>query len=458
MNSNTLKILVIDDEERIREEIGEFLSSQNFQVFEADLPSKALNILEEEQIDIIILDIKMPEMDGIALLGKIKQYYPDIEVIMISGHGDMQSVIHAMRNGASDFFPKPFRLTDIQLSIERTSRYLELNHRFKNLEKKYQLLSSEIADNTGHQIIGKSAAINHVLKMMEKVAKVENTTVLITGESGTGKEVVARGIHYLSSRNKQYFHSVNCSAIPETLFESEFFGHIKGSFTGADKNKAGWFEISNNGTLFLDEIGDMPISQQAKLLRVLEERKVSRIGSGEQIDVDVRVIAASNQALEEMSDNKEFRLDLYHRLSSFIIHIPPLRDRKEDIPLLLEHFVSYFSTMMGKHIADIDPAVTEALIQHDFPGNIRELKNLVERAMIIAEGKILKVSDFQLKPTLLPAENIVIKENDVFDLEQSEKNLIQKALVKTNNNKAQAAELLNITWQALNRRMKKFGL
>ncbi|MCF8369312.1 MAG: sigma-54 dependent transcriptional regulator [Bacteroidales bacterium] len=455
-----VRILVVDDEQRVRDEIAEFLVENKYQVFKASVPSEAFRLIEKEDVHIIILDIKLPEMDGLTALEIIKDKYPDIEVIMISGHGDMNSVIEAMRKGAADFFPKPFRLMDINLAIQRTTRFLNLNHKYKELEKNYSLLSNEIQKSIGHQLIGKSKAMKKVISMMAKVGSVENTTVLITGESGTGKELVARGIHYLSSRSKQYFHSVNCSAIPESLFESEFFGHKKGSFTGAFENKAGWFEIANKGTLFLDEIGDMPLSQQAKLLRVLEERKVSRVGSHEKINVDVRVIAASNQELKKMSDKKEFRLDLYHRIGSFIIDLPPLRERKEDIPLLINYFIDYYCLSLGKLIKKIDPEIEKELMKYSFPGNIRELRNLIERAIIISEDGVLQLSDFQLgNPELVSTEKVMVNSGEeIWDLEVSEMSLIRKALEKVNNNKSKAAELLNISWQSLDRRMKKFEI
>lgn len=455
-----VKILVVDDEQRVRDEIAEFLMENKYKVYKAGLPSEAFNILKNNDIDLVILDIKLPEMDGLSALEIIKETYPNIEVIMISGHGDMGSVIEAMRKDAADFFPKPFRLLDINLAIQRTTRYINLNTKYKELEKNFSLISNEIQKNIGHQLIGKSKAMKHVISMMSKVANVENTTVLITGESGTGKELVARGIHYMSNRNKQFFHSVNCSAIPESLFESEFFGHKKGSFTGAIENKAGWFEIANKGTLFLDEIGDMPLSQQAKLLRVLEERKVSRVGSSDKIDVNVRVITASNQELKQMSTEKEFRLDLYHRLGSFIIDLPPLRERQEDIPLLVEYFIKYYIENLGKPIHKIDPAITKELVKYSFPGNIRELRNMVERAIILSEDGFLKLEDFQLGSTeILSATSSSSSSTvDTWDLELSEKGLIRKALEQSNNNKSKAAELLNISWQSLDRRMKKFEI
>lgn len=454
-----IKILVVDDEQRVREEIAEFLTENKYEVYKASAPSEAFLILKEEEVHIVILDIKLPEMDGLTALQVIKENYPDIEVIMISGHGDMNSVIEAMRHEAADFFPKPFRLMDINMAIQRTTRYLDLHLKYKELEKNFSLISGEIQRSIGHKLIGKSKGMKKVISMMSKVANVENTTVLITGESGTGKELVARGIHYLSSRNKQFFHSVNCSAIPESLFESEFFGHKKGSFTGAVENKAGWFEIANKGTLFLDEIGDMPLSQQAKLLRVLEERKVSRVGSHEKIDVDVRVIAASNQELMKMCHEKKFRLDLYHRISSFIIDLPPVRERKEDISLLLKYFIDYYSTTLGKEIKKIDPAIEKELLKYAFPGNIRELRNLVERAIIISEKGTLMLDDFQIGGSNPQEEmRVVSPGEEIWDLEVAERRLITKALERTNNNKSKAAELLNISWQSLDRRMKKFAI
>jgi DNA-binding NtrC family response regulator len=454
-----IKILVVDDEQRVRDEISEFLTDNNYEVYKAGAPSEAFLILKEKEVHIVILDIKLPEMDGLTALQVIRENYPDTEVIMISGHGDMNSVIEAMRHDAADFFPKPFRLMDINLAIQRTTRYLDLQNKYKELEKNYSLISGEIQKSIGHQLIGKSKGMKKVISMMSKVGNVENTTVLITGESGTGKELVARGIHFMSNRSKQYFHSVNCSAIPESLFESEFFGHKKGSFTGAVENKAGWFEIANKGTLFLDEIGDMPLSQQAKLLRILEERKVSRVGSHEKIDVDVRVIAASNQELMRMSHEKKFRLDLYHRISSFVIDLPPLRERKEDIPMLLQYFIDYYSKHLAKEIKRIDPAIEKELLGYAFPGNIRELRNLVERAIIISEKGILNLSDFQIgKVDPVGSADFSLPAEDIWDLEIAERRLITKALERSNNNKSKAAELLNISWQSLDRRLKKFDI
>ncbi len=460
-----ISVLIVDDEPRVVDEIEEFLKTRNFIVHKAGAPSKAFSILKNNLLNIVILDIKLPEMDGLQVLSKIKSQYPDIEVIMISGHGDMDTVIQAMRNGASDYFAKPFKLMDINNAILRTQRIIELNTKLKSEQQKVHTLSKKILNNIGNQLLGNSKAMKALINMMSKVAKAENTSVLILGESGTGKELVAQGIHQLSSRGSNMFYSVNCSAVPESLFESEFFGHKKGSFTGAVEDKAGWFEIADNGTLFLDEISDMPMGQQAKLLRILEERKVSKVGSRDSKNVNVRVIAASNTQLESLATQNKFRLDLFHRLSVFVINIPPLRERKEDIPLLTNYYLNQYSRAMQKQILKVDNEVLSILEQHNFPGNIRELKNIIERAVILCDGDSILPEHISFSGCMpvksVQGETILDEVNGNplnFDLEKHEKELIQKAMIHTGNNKSKAATLLNITWQALDRRMKKYNL
>ena len=455
-----LQVLILDDEKSFREEISEFLTENGFVVFKASLPSEAFAILKKQEIDVAIVDIRLPEMDGLTVLEKIKSSYSEIEVIMITGHGDMNSVINAMRLGASEFFTKPFRLLEIKSAIERTKRFILLQKKLKEAELSYSVISVELQNRIGHRIIAKSPEIKSVIDLMSKVAKSDSTSILITGESGTGKELVARGIHYLSSRKNNIFYTVNCSAIPESLFESEFFGHTKGSFTSAVENKAGWFEIANKGTLFLDEIGDMHLNLQTKLLRVLEEKKISRIGSPRQIYVDVRIIASTNQNIDKLQDENKFRLDLYHRLNSFMIHIPPLRERKEDIPAILDYFMKFYAEKMKKNIAKIDNKLLKSLMHYDFPGNVRELRNIVERAVILTEGDTLKwkhglpligINDRDL-------ECDEVSEEEAFDLKFAEKNLVLKALKKMEFNKTNTAKLLHITRQSLDRRIKKYNL
>lgn len=457
----SLSVLLIDDEQRVLDEIEEFLINKKFKVLTAACAADGYKILEENQVDIVILDVKLPRVNGLEVLKNIKESHSTVEVIMISGHGDMDTVIEAMRRGAVDYFPKPFRLIDINNAILRTRRFVELNKKLKTAEANIDLLSKKLLENIGGRLLGISPAIKNLKEMIAKVAGTDNTSVLILGESGTGKELVAHGIHYLSKRNKAPFFSVNCSAIPESLFESEFFGHRKGSFTGALEDKKGWFEYADSGTLFLDEISDMPMVQQAKLLRVLEERKISKIGSHQIVDVDVRVIAASNKPLENMADENKFRLDLFHRLSIFVIEIPPLRDRREDIPELMEYFTKQYSNKLAKNITKIDDRVYEMVKTHPLPGNVRQLKNCIERAVILCEGDTLLPEYFRMTDYSAnnhSSANHYDDLNEILDLEANEKKLVLRALEKAGNNKSKAASILNITWQALDRRMKKFGL
>lgn len=455
----SLSILILDDEKVFRDEIREFLENESFTVSAADRPSEAFRILEKQHVDVLILDLRLPEMDGFAVLEKVKQLYPHIEVIMITGHGDMEAVIQAMRLGAVEFFPKPFRLLDMRAAIKRTRRYIDLANKLKVVNKSYELVSKDLRDNFGYEIIGQSKAIQQVLDLMRKVARVDNTSVLITGESGTGKELVARGIHYLSSRRDNYFHAVNCSAIPDTLFESEFFGHKKGAFTGANEEKLGWFEIANGGSLFLDEIVDMQPNMQSKLLRVLEDRKIRRLGAVNDVSVDVRIIAATNQNIADLIEMNKFRNDLYFRVNSFEIYIPPLRERPEDIPVLLNYYTDTIGKKLNKKIAGVDSRVVSAALNYHFPGNVRELRNMVERAIILADGDRLTLNEFSfagLKPA--ESEQLPIENEEIFDLDEIEKRTIAKALKVTGYVKSEAAQLLNITRQSLDRRLEKYNI
>lgn len=454
-----LNILVLDDEKVFRDEITEFLENDSFHVFSAEKPSEAFGILENNEIDVMILDLRLPEMDGIQVLQKVRQSWPDIEVIMITGHGDMDAVIQAMRNGAVEFFPKPFRLLDMKAAIQRTKRFINLNHRLKEIKQSYNFLSKELRENVGYEIIGSSKAIRLVVELMSRVAKADSTSVLITGESGTGKELVARGIHFLSNRNNAYFHAVNCSAIPDTLFESEFFGHKKGSFTGATEDKEGWFEIAHGGTLFLDEVVEIQPNMQSKLLRVLEERKIRRIGAANDIPVDVRIVAATNQNIKKFLEEGKLRNDLYFRLNSFEINIPPLRERREDIPELLNYYVKILSTKLNRKVKGFESNLIRRLQSYDFPGNVRELRNMVERAIILSDNETLSIKDFafmgisDMEELFLPEP-----EHEIFDLDEIEKRVILKALERSGYKKTEAAQLLNITRQALDRRLEKYDI
>lgn len=451
-----LKILIVDDEVRIRDELDKFLSAAGHTVFQAERPSQAFKILDMYEPDIVILDIRLPETDGLTVLEKMKQSWPDMEIIIITGHGDMDSAIRAIRFGASDFFTKPFRLAEIQGAIKRTRRFLELNRRLKTVELNYSMLSKKLYGK--HKIIAESPGMKKVVDMMTRVAGADDTTVLITGESGTGKELVAQGIHHLSARKNAHFYSVNVAAVPGNLFESEFFGHEKGAFTGASADKKGWFEIAQNSTLFMDEICETALELQVKLLRTLEERKITRLGSHKDIPVDVRMIAATNRDIEDMVSKKKFRADLYHRLNTFRIHIPPLRERREDMPRLLENFIRFYASKMNRPIDAMEEKAVERLMEYAFPGNVRELKNMTERAVILCDGNRLLLKHF---PAILPDAQEHLQSNagsEIFDLEIAEKNLVVRALKKASGNKTKTSQLLNISRQALDRRIERFGL
>lgn len=451
---NVQNVLIVDDEKGFREEISEFLKDEGYNVFTAGLPSEAIKIIGNNDVDIAVFDIRMPEMDGLSLLQQIKQEYQEIEIVMMTGFGDMGSVIEAMRYGAVDFLKKPFELNQIKDTLNRISKYRSVKRKFK----KDSVLFEDIFNNKLH-LIGNSPALQKIFDLIIRISKSKDTTVLLTGETGTGKELMAKTIHLLSSRKDNKFMVVNCSTIPEELFENEFFGHMKGSFTDAKQDQKGVFEASDKGTLFLDEIGDMRYEMQAKLLRVIEDKKISRLGDFEEKEVDVRIIAATNHNLEESVKNKQFRIDLFHRLNLFRINIPPLRERREDIPLLFNYFVKYFSEKYDKSIIKVENSIIIKLLNYNFPGNIRELKNIIERAVILCDSDILDESNFDLLEYILPTEELSeTKNKEVLDLVTIEKENIKKALSLTKNNKSQAAKLLNISRQALDRKIKKFGL
>jgi DNA-binding NtrC family response regulator len=456
-----MRVLVVDDEKGYRDEIQEYLVDSGFTVYTAGSPSEAIGIIEKDRMDIAIIDLRLPEMSGIDLMKRIREIDEQIGVIMISGHGDMDSVLTAMREGAIDFFPKPFDLIDIRCAIERTRKYIELNSRYSAIQNTCDNLIEALNKDGGIPLIGVSRSMKNVVKLIEKVSPNPNTDVLITGESGTGKEIVARAIHNLDSRGKKAFFDVNCTAIPEALFESEFFGHTRNAFTGAMTDKKGWFEIANGGTLFLDEIGDLPLTMQAKLLRVLEERKIRRVGSSTDIPLNIRIIASTNRDLETMIEQQQFRNDLFYRLNRFPIYIEPLRDRKKDIPVLLEFYNRHYSSSMKKPLKPFSKKAMESLLGYSYPGNVRELKNMVEKAIILSDkqSKELNLNVFPELQMICKA-NVPIPEDDLdlSCLEQIEKEMIKCAMQKAGNNKTNAAKALNITRTSLNRRIEKHGL
>jgi len=453
--NSQMKVLVIDDETNFTDEIEEFLQNQGYISYTANNVHKGRTILKNQDIDLLILDVRLKGVSGLDILKEVKQTYPKLEVIIVSAHGDMETVITALRNGAIDYLKKPFRHTDIQIAIQRTRRFIDLNRVIKTMEEKNSLISKNLQERIKREFIGESRQIKDVLEMALTASKYKNTSVLITGESGTGKENIARIIHYESDRKDNVFCAVNSSAITDSLLESEFFGHKKGSFTGAINDKKGFFEVSDQGTLFLDEIADMPMNLQAKILRAIEEKTITRVGETDPVSTDFRIIAATNHDIPKLIEDRKFRLDLLHRLNTIHIHIPPLRERVDDIEPLLMYFVAEFARNLNKPIPHIDKEVILNLKNYPFPGNVRELRNMIERAIILCKGDTLTVNDFQTK---VLNETESPKEMINFNLEENELNLIRLALKEKFYNQNKSAELLGITRDSLIRRMKKFNI
>ena len=474
-----LNVLILDDEEIIRTEVNEFLTNFGYCVFEAERPSAAMKMLAQQEIDILILDVRLPEKDGIDVLREVKDQFSSTEVIMITGHGDNSTVLECMNLGAFDFFHKPIRLLEIRTAIERTERYIEVQNKLQRLEKRYEAVSTKLHRSIA-DIIGSSVAMKRVIDTIVKAAAASDTSVLITGESGSGKELVARALHYASPRSSGPYVPVNCSAIPETLIESEFFGHRKGAFTGAIEEKVGYFELADGGTLFLDEIGDMPFAAQTKLLRVLEERKVKRVGGIREMPLDIRVVAATNQDIPALIQEKLFRQDLFYRINTLEIQIPPLRERKEDIEELIQHFIAQFNPRFRTAITGVANNAMEQLRQYDFPGNVRELRGMIERAMILSEGSLLS-SEALIIPGKKQSSNQEVQGDswqnpiaevsgldfqslekltdlDISLLEEFENALMQEALRRCNHNKSKAARMLGISIHAFGRRLRRLGI
>ncbi len=450
-----LNVLVIDDDVRFTEELTEYLDECGFQSFAAHTGKQGLEILSKLPIDLLILDVKLQNQNGLDLIVSIKKKYPSLEVIIISAHGDMDTVIKAMRLGAIDYLRKPFRHIDIRLAVERTQKFLLLQREIKQLVEMNSLISANLEQRIERHFIGASQQIKDVLDMAITAAKYSDTNVLITGESGTGKENVARIIHFASSRKEQIFCAVNSSSITETLMESEFFGHKKGSFTGAVSDKKGFFEITDKGTLFLDEIADMPLNLQAKVLRAIEEKSITRVGETRQIATNFRLVSATNHSIERLQDENRFRLDLIHRLNTLHIEIPPLRERTEDIEPLLQFFVKDMSQKLNKPTPDITPSVISTLRNYAFPGNVRELRNMTERALILNVEGTLTAKDF---PVCNSFKMPKINTPRNFNLAYNETELIRDALLANDFNISATAALLGIQRMALARKMQKYDI
>ncbi|RME33438.1 MAG: sigma-54-dependent Fis family transcriptional regulator [Deltaproteobacteria bacterium] len=450
------RILVVDDEQLIRWSLEQNLSKQGYDVVTAASGEDALRIVQQDAPDLVLLDIQLPGMNGLEVLEKIKDQDDDIIVIMVTALGVLETAVKAMRLGAYDYINKPFNLDELAIVIKKAFET-------KDLRREVAHLRSEQSRKYGlENIIGVSKHIENVKAMIRKIAQSDASTVLIQGESGTGKELVAKAIHYESARADKPFMAINCAAVPETLLESELMGHEKGSFTDAKSQKKGLFELADGGTIFLDEIGDMEMGMQAKLLRVLEERRFRRIGGTRDIAVDVRIVSATNKDLLKAIEEKTFRNDLYYRIQVIPIFLPPLRERREDIMPLVEHFIAHFNREFGKNVKGVSKMAEKFLLEYSWPGNTRELKNVIERAIILESDETLLLEhlpqEIVAKTTSAASGPVGIKlPPEGVDIEDVERELIRQALELAEGNQSKAAKKLNLGIDAFRYRMKKFG-
>ena len=443
----TAQILVIDDDKAMRDACYQILSRQGYQVELAANARQGLTLLERISFDVILLDLVMPDLDGLETLKKIRGIDPEIEVIIITGYGTIQSAVESIKAGAFHFLSKPFVPDDLRHVVSRA-----LEKRSLDLENLY--LRQELKTKDERRVlVYQSEPMERIMDMVARVAPTDST-VLITGESGTGKGLVAQKIHQLSQRARRPFITVDCGTLVETLFESELFGHVKGSFTGADANKVGKFELAQNGTLFFDEISNIGLEVQAKLLRAVEERKISKVGSHRVIKVDVRIIAATNKDLAKAIKDGTFREDLFYRLNVVLIQMPALRERKSDIPLLVQHFLEKYNTKVRKDIRGISPEALDLLQRHDWPGNVRELENTVERLVVLSSGPYLEPADLAFAGTILSPS----LESSGISLRDLERDHIIHTLQRYDGHKSETARALGIDRKTLREKLKRYHI
>lgn len=438
-----ISILIVDDEESVRDSLYNWFIEDGFRVECAENAKRALTILESDQFDIILADIKMPGMDGLEMLRRIKSLKSESIVIVMTAFATVDTAVKALKDGAYDYVTKPFDPDDLTHLIRNATRQISLTEENENLRKK--VISLENVED----LIGNSEAMKNVLREVESVAQT-NSSVIITGESGTGKELVARAIHANSPRKFFPFVSVHCGALTESLLESELFGHEKGAFTGAMYNRKGRFEMADSGSIFLDEIATISVKMQVELLRVLESKTFMRVGGNKEISSDFRVICATNKDLKGMVEKGTFREDLFYRLNVVNIQIPPLRDRKEDIPLLVDYFINKYCTSMNKPPVPIDSAALKRLQEFNFPGNIRELENMIERAIVVGNGKKISLKDLPLEKTIVTSS--------AESLDDFEKAFILQILDKYSWNISRTAKALKVDRVTLYHKIKKYGL
>ena len=453
------QILVVDDEKGMREFLKIMLEKSGASVDSSESGEDAVRKIEQKSYDLVICDLKMPRVSGLEVLRRSKEVNPEAPVIMITAFGSAESAVEAMKLGAYDYITKPFKVDEMEFVINKALEKARL------LEENIQL-KKELKSRYGfHQLIGFSEPMRKIYELIRQVSATKSN-VLISGESGTGKELVAKAIHYNSGRRSNPFVIVNCASIPETLLESEMFGHTRGAFTGAYQAKRGMFELADQGTIFLDEIADMPLSLQAKLLRVIEDQSFRRVGGEEEIKVDVRILAATNRDIEKESKEGKFRDDLYYRLNVIRVHIPSLRERKEDIPILATHFLEKYAAELQKPIKKISIEAEQALLRYNWPGNVRELENVIERAVSLEKCEVVLPESLpdKVKSPGQPAQSLAGIEipSQGIDMERAlldlERRMIKEALVQSHGVKTKAAELLGLSFRSFRYRVSKLGL
>ena len=455
------RILVTDDEESIREFLDIMLRKEGYEITCVEDGKQAADILKKKTFDMVISDLQMPNMTGIELLKHVRESYPELIFMMITAFGTTESAVEAMKMGAYDYITKPFKIDEVRINIANALRS-------KNLEVENRTLKKELEKEYSFQnLVGNSEAMHKIYSLVKRVSD-SPTNVLITGESGTGKEMVAKAIHYNGPLKDKAFVTINCGAIPENLMESEMFGHKKGSFTGAVVDKPGLFEVADGGSLFLDEVGELPLSIQVKLLRAIQERVIRRVGATEDLHVDVRIIAATNRNLEDMVADGSFRQDLFYRLNVINIRTPSLRERRDDIALLANHFLAKYNSKLTKSIAAISREAMDLLKKYDYPGNVRELENIIERTVALEAGATVlpeSLPPFVNTPSgrkMASSEGIEISAEEGIDLQkvldQIEKELLIKAIHAAGGTKKRAAKLLGITFRSMRYRVEKFSL
>ena len=448
--TNRFHILVVDDEPVQREMIGGFLKKQGFEVIAADSAERALELFRHDPFDLVLTDQKMAQMSGLELLQAVHAINPETPVILITAFGTIEAAVAALKQGAIDYLTKPLHLDELLHRIQQVSD----RHRIINENRELREALQERHRIEG--IIGESGPMLEVLSMVRRVAPSE-ATVLIRGESGTGKELIAKAIHFASPRARGPLVKVNCAALPEALLESELFGHEKGAFTGAVASRQGRFELANGGTIFLDEIGDLPLHLQAKLLRVLQEREYEKVGSSRPVKVNVRILAASHRSLEDLIKAEQLREDLYYRLNVVTILIPPLRDRRSDIALLIDHFLRRFAEKNGKTIRGLTPEGRDILLRYDYPGNVRELENIIERAVVLTRDDLVGSGDLPLTVQEPEIPHDRGEANLTVAVEALERRMITDALARSNGVQTRAAELLGISERGLRYKLIKYG-